>query len=196
VSVNRSKIFTDDELLELIRQEDRAAFELIYNRYWSKLYISAYKILRDRQSSEDIVQEVLVQLWLKRSTQQIESLNAYLYTAVRFQVFTAIRKNKVRETLFAEIEEMIDFNSAEDNLVVLDITRKLEESIADLPEKCREIFSLSRKEQLSTKEIAARLGISPKTVENQLTIAFRKLKVSMGDVLFGLAVIIIPLWKK
>ena len=190
------KNFTDEELLELIRQEDRVAFEQIYNRYWSKLYISAYKILRDRQSSEDIVQEVLVQLWLKRSTQQIESLNAYLYTAVRFQVFTTIRKNKVRETLFAEIEELVDFNSAEDNLVVLDITHKLEKSIADLPEKCREIFSLSRKEQLSTKEIAARLGISPKTVENQLTIAFRKLKVLMGDVLFGLAIIIIQFWKK
>lgn len=196
MSPRRLNNLTDAELLEFIREEDRVAFEQVYNRYWPKLYLHAYKILRDRQGSEDIVQEVLVQLWSKRHTQQIDSLSAYLYTAVRFQVFTAIRKGKVRESFFTEIGEILTDNSAESDMLVADIHKKLEECIAELPEKCREIFSLSRIEQLSTKEIAAKLGISPKTVENQLTIAFRKLKISMGDVLFGLTIIIIPLWKK
>lgn len=196
VKNNRADNQTDAELLDLIRQDDRTAFELVYDRYWSKLYISAYKILRNRQGSEDIVQEVLVQLWLKRYTQQIESLNAYLYTAIRFQVFKTIRDGKVRESLFSEIEESkIDVHAADDFLS-FDIDRKLNESLAELPDKCREIFSLSRKEQLSTKEIALRLGISTKTVENQMTIAIRKLKASMGEVFFWLAVFMVYLWEK
>lgn len=187
--------FTDIELLGLIREDDRQAYERIYNKYWSKLYLSAYNILRDRQGSEDIVQEVLVQLWLKRQNHLIESLNAYLYTAIRFQVFKAIRAGKVREGLFEQIEGISVDNEADNRLMESDINRVLEKGIAELPDKCREIFTLSRKEQLSNKEIAERLGISIKTVENQMTIALRRLRSSMGDVLFWAAVLLADIWK-
>lgn len=197
MSIERLEKRTDAELLESIRLDNREAFELIYNKYWSKLYISAYKILRDRQGSEDIVQEVLVQLWLKRNTQQIENLNAYLYTAIRFQVFSTIRKGKVRETLFLEIADFeIGDSNAEEKLMTFDFNRRLDESMADLPDKCREIFVLSRKNHLSNKEIAEKLNISPKTVENQLTIAIRKLRISMGEIFFWLAVILVQLWER
>lgn len=196
MSQYKLEILSDAQLLEMIRQGDRAAFDQIFKRYWSKLYLSAYKMLRDKQSSEDIVQEVLVRLWVRRFSQQIESLNAYLYAAVRFQVFTTIRKGKARESLSMEVEELLLENSAESNLMMSDITKLLHAGMAELPEKCREIFSLSRMEQLSTKEIASKLGISPKTVENQLTIAFRKLKISMGDVLFCLSTIALTYLKK
>src|SRR3569833_704755 len=161
-----SNNWTETELLDQLRRDDRLAFETIYNKYWSKLYISAYKLLRDRQASEDIVQEVLVQLWVKRHKQEIASLNAFLYTAIRYQVFNAIRNGKVRESLFTEVEELFVNNHAENNLLAFDFNRKLDESMAGLPEKCRQIFSLSRKEHLSTKKNTKRLGLSPKTVEN------------------------------
>lgn len=176
---------TDTELLNLVNGNDRDAFRYIYDRYWSKLYLSAYKILRDRQTSEDITQEILVQLWLKRHSQQIVSLNGYLYTAVRFQVFTAIRKGKVRADLYKEIAEICSYESADNNLMIADINRKLEEGLAALPERCREIFLLSRKEHLSAKQIAERLGISVKTVENQLTIAFKNCEIPWVKQWFG-----------
>lgn len=190
MSINSIKDLNDAELLALIQQDERDAFKAIYNRYWSKLYISAYKILRDRYHSEDIVQEVLLKLWLKRSDNNIECLNAYLHNAVRFQVFNNIRNGKVRASLFVEIGELFVENDAENNLLSSDFNRKLEASIIELPQKCRKIFLLSRREQMSTKEIADRLDISSKTVENQLTIALRRLRSSFGRVLICLAAVI------
>jgi len=184
VSIDSINTPADNELLVLIREDNRNAFEQLYNRYWSKLYLSAYKILRERHGSEDIVQEVLVKLWIRRHELAIDNLNAYLHNAVRFQVFNHIRNCKVRVSLFEEIEALPVANNAENTLLAFDFNRKLEGGVTGLPEKCREIFLLSRREQLSTKEIAGKLDLSPKTVENQLTIALRRLRVSFGKALF------------
>jgi len=190
VSINSRNKLTDAELLLLIQENKRDAFEQIYNRYWSKLYVAAYKILRDRQASQDAVQEVLVKLWLKRKENDIVNLNSYLHNAVRFQVFNQIRNGKVRTALFEEIAELSVVNDAEHRLLSIDFNRKLEGSIIQLPEKCRKIFLLSRMEQLSTKEIAQRLALSPKTVENQLTIALRRVRISFGKVLLLLMLLL------
>ena len=101
------QLWPDEKLLELIQANDCAAFEQVYNRYWSKLYLSAYNMLRDRQASEDIVQEVLVSLWMKRNSAAIESLNAFLYTSVRYQVFKAIRSSKVKKDFFCAAEKLL-----------------------------------------------------------------------------------------
>jgi len=190
VSINSINKLTDAELLLLIQENKRDAFEQIYNRYWSKLYVAAFKILRDRQASQDAVQEVLVKLWLKRKENDIVNLNSYLHNAVRFQVFNQIRNGKVRTALFEEIAELSVVNDAEHRLLSIDFNRKLEGSIIQLPEKCRKIFLLSRMEQLSTKEIAQRLALSPKTVENQLTIALRRVRISFGKVLLLLMLLL------
>lgn len=190
MSINSINKLTDAELLLLIQENKRDAFEQIYNRYWSKLYVAAFKILRDRQASQDAVQEVLVKLWLKRKENDIVNLNSYLHNAVRFQVFNQIRNGKVRTALFEEIAELSVVNDAEHRLLSIDFNRKLEGSIIQLPEKCRKIFLLSRMEQLSTKEIAQRLALSPKTVENQLTIALRRVRISFGKVLLLLMLLL------
>jgi len=175
------QLLSDDRLIALIQENDIVAFERIYNKYWSKLYLSAYNILRDRQVSEDITQEVLVNLWMKRANLQLTSLNAYLYTAVRYQVFNIIRSGKVKADLFNRLEELFSKNGGEEILSEKEINRLLEQGVAELPEKCRQIFIMSRREHLSTKEIAAQLGIAPKTVENQLTIALNRLRKTLGD---------------
>ncbi|WP_158280681.1 RNA polymerase sigma-70 factor [Pararcticibacter amylolyticus] len=178
------QLWTDVQLLELVKTDDLTAFEMLYNRYWSKLYLSAYNILRDQQASEDIVQEIMTDLWVKRSSSRIESLHSYLYASIRYKVFKVIRSGKIREGLFDEIEKLAVENEAERTLTEKDINKMLDQALSRLPEKCREIFLLSRKEHLSTKEIAERLGISPKTVESQITIALRRLRPVMGEVIF------------
>lgn len=181
------QLWPEEKLLELMRLGDQTAFKQIYNRYSSSLYLSAYNLLRDKQACEDVVQEVFVKLWIRREELKIVTLSAFLHTAVRYNVFTIIRAGKVRRGLFDEVEGLIIHNETEETICEKDIHRFLDKNIAGLPEKCRQIFILSRREQLSTKEIAAKLGIAPKTVENQLTIAIRRLRMIMGsELLFWL----------
>jgi RNA polymerase sigma-70 factor (ECF subfamily) len=185
---------SDDRLIALIRENDLTAFEHIYNKYWSKLYLSAYNILRERQASEDITQEVLVNLWVKRADVQVVSLNAYLYTAVRYQVFNILRSGKVKDNVFNSLEALFSNNGGEEMLSEKEINRLLDQGVAELPEKCRQIFIMSRKEHLSTKEIAERLGLSPKTVENQLTIALNRLRKTLGDFVCIAAIMLCGRW--
>lgn len=181
---------SDEQLFALIRKNDINAFELVYHKYWSKLYLSAYNVVRNKQVSEDITQEVLVNLWLKRESLQVTALYAYLYTAVRYQVFNNIRSGKVRTSRLNKLNELFSNNDGEGLLSEKEINRLLEKGIAELPEKCRQVFIMSRKQHLSTKEIAAKLGISPKTVENQLTIALNRLRIVLGDYIFIMLLII------
>jgi RNA polymerase sigma-70 factor (family 1) len=180
-----AQLWPDEELFRLLQNDDRHAFEIIYNRYVSKLYLSAYSILRDEDLCKDLVQEVLVQLWIRRGESNIITLKSYLFTAVRYKVLKAVKLN-ARKTIIeeGELERIAGFTPDKDKLTEDDISRLLDQGIAELPEKCREIFILSRKEYLSNKEIADRLGIATKTVENQMTIALRRLRVVLKHFLF------------
>lgn len=136
----------DDQLLILkLKAKDSMVFEKVYDLYWSKLYISAYNILRDRQQSEDVVQEVFSYLWNQGDSLEINNLSAWLFTAIRYQVFNVIRSGKVRDkykqVYFQELE--ID-NIAESKLDNENIRSRLMASIEELPVRCKEIFILSR----------------------------------------------------
>ncbi|MEC5144297.1 RNA polymerase sigma-70 factor [Chitinophaga sp. 212800010-3] len=186
--------WSDEELVAALKQGDRQAFEEIYNRYASRLFLSAFNILRDRDRCKDLVQEVLVQLWIRREETTILLLRNYLLTAVRYQVLKALRSDSKRVIIEeGEMETLMGVLPLKDHLEESDINRLLDEGIAALPEKCRQIFVMSRKEFLSNKEIAERLGISIKTVENQMTIALHRLRVVMGEFLFW-ACVLTPLW--
>ena len=87
------KAYTDDHLLYLIQSDDDLAFKEIFERYWRKLYAIAYNRLRMEHTAEDIVQEVLTMLWVRRADLKIKSLNNYLSMAVRYNIFHEIRKN-------------------------------------------------------------------------------------------------------
>jgi RNA polymerase sigma-70 factor (family 1) len=185
-----AQLWSDEELFRLLQDDDRHAFEIIYNRYVSKLYLSAYSIIRDEDLCKDLVQEVLVQLWIRRGESNIVALQSYLFTAVRYKVLKAVKLN-ARKTIIeeGELERLAGFTPDKDKLTEDDISRLLDQGIAELPEKCREIFILSRKEYLSNKEIADRLGIATKTVENQMTIALRRLRVVLKHFLFLLCIL-------
>lgn len=190
------ELWPDSLLVSNMQSNDRAAFGKIYSRYWSKLYLSAYQILRNREAAEDIIQEIFVSLWLKREYTLVDNLNNYLFTAVRFQVFKAIRDGKMRADLLHDTDLLVSAHNAENAFAEKEITQRLDESIEQLPQKCKEIFILSRKEHLSVKEIAERLNISPKTVENQITIALRRLRTDMGEFLFWAVLLLGGIWGK
>lgn len=177
----------DRQLLDLLQESNEQALAEIYERYWSKLYLQAYNIIRDRQLSEDIVQEVMVQLWIRRTVHQIDSLKAYLYTCIKYQVFKALPLVKGKAIVLSPVFSVV--NDTDSPVNTKDLQRLLDDAVAKLPVKCRNVFNLSRKDHLSTKEVAVRLGISPKTVENQLTIALRRIRFALGNNVLLIALI-------
>ncbi|WP_183573621.1 RNA polymerase sigma-70 factor [Mucilaginibacter sp. X5P1] len=175
---------SDQEILSLIGKDDRAAFGELYSRYWRSLYQTAWNVLRDQESCMEVIQEVFVWLWDHRSGLQINSLPSYLKAAVKYKVTDILRSNKVREACFVNLDELDAANLLfdDDPLELKELKTVIAQMSAKLPARARLIFELSRNEQLSNREIATKLGISEKTVENQITIALKKLRVALGSV--------------
>lgn len=172
---------SDSELLEQLFQDDESAFDEIYRRYWPGMLQSAYNVLKDREAAMDIVQELFIWLWAHRNTVKVQSLKGYLFSAVKFKVANYIRDGKIRESFFDEIRDTEEpVVTVEETIEVKELLYVIARFTATLPERCREVFLLSRNEHLSNKEIAVRLGISVKTVENQMTSALRKLRSSLS----------------
>ncbi len=172
--------FKEDDLLSKLSRNDHNAFNEIYRRYWGDMFRSAYNILREKDDCMDIVQEIFVWLWEHRHTVRIISIRSYLLAAVKFKVANYIQKGKVRASFFDQLETMEEPQEwMSERIEVKELMTIITQFIDELPDKCRNIFVLSRQEQLSNKEIADRLNLSVKTVENQMTIALRKLRSSM-----------------
>ncbi|HLK29754.1 MAG TPA: RNA polymerase sigma-70 factor [Puia sp.] len=168
-------------ILERLAAGDELALEEIYKSLWHKLFMASYNILHNKTACEDIVQDIFLQLWAKRTSINIkESLEAYLYSAARYQVFRYIRNHPTESHFFEDVEERIADTSPEIMFQQKEIAKIVDDTVSRLPEKCRTIYKLSREEQLSHKEIAQLLHISTKTVENHLTIALRKLRTSLN----------------
>lgn len=174
------KGYSDVELVALLKQHDRGAFEEIYLRHWSSMYLAAYNILEDHDASMDIVQDLFIWIWQKRVELTIITLKSYLHSAVKHKVANVLRNLKVRKS-FIESQGITEpsFNNVSSELEVRELRLILSEFMKDLPERCREVFDLSRNQHLSNKEIANKLGISEKAVEKQMTIALKRLRISL-----------------
>ncbi len=168
-----------------MRTGDTGAFTIIYKHYYKSLFGWIYHILKDRDSCEDILHDIFLQFWKRREEVSItDSLSSYLYTAARNQVFNTIRKRKVREALFENLELRIWGEPDPENLLYQkELNSQLSEIINNLPEKSREVYLLSREEQLSYAEIATRLSISVKTVEYHISTALKRIRTSFDKLL-------------
>lgn len=175
---------SDFDLLQRIKLNDRHAFELIYNKYCELLFEHAYRIVRERDVCMDIVQEIFLWFWTNREYLEIQFLKPYLLAAVKFQVANYIRKNKIRESYILNFEKIHASAPAVHELSEVKELKDLVQHLTDLlPDRCKEVFVMSRHKFLSNKEIAAELGISEKTVEMHITIALKKFRVGMRDYL-------------
>jgi len=175
--------FTDNELLLAFKRGDQTSFKLLYERYWQLLYVSACKVIKDEDEAKDIVQEVFISLLNNAGQLEIQgSIANYLYTAVRYKVFDAISKQKVRSDYADSMTGFVNSQSYTTDRMVLEkeINLEIEKEIQNLPQKMREVFELSRKSDLSHKEIAEILKISDKTVKKQISNAIKLLKPKFG----------------
>ncbi|PTT04176.1 RNA polymerase subunit sigma-70 [Pedobacter sp. HMWF019] len=192
--MGRYSKYSDKELTDLLKSGDQSAFTEIYNRYWSVMYAHVYKMLRDREEAKDVIQEIFSKLWLKateiRSNQNLAGL---LYVAARNRVLNLMEQNRVRNDYVKSIASFISEidPSAIDHVDEKKLTQIIEQEILNLPPKMREIFEMSRKENLSHKEIAAKLNISDQTVKKQVQNALKIIRPKISNLSVFLFTLII-----
>lgn len=172
--------YDDRDLLHLLAYDDEQAFVAIYKRYWPLLHDAASRRLKDSAMSEDVVQEVFTRLWSRRRELRIGRLDAYLLTAVRYRVLNHVVRGTAPDPVYQPLEDIfVSALSADGGLLEKELQQLAQYFIASLPAKRRRIFQLRFIEDLSTREIAARLHISRKTVQNQLRTAVEDLKAQL-----------------
>ncbi len=169
----------DRDLVTRIRESDHEAFDILFMKYWQKLYSFSYGFLKSREEAEGTVQQVFTQLWENRSRLDPTcSFNSYIFTVTKNKVLNLIRKRVYERKYLNSLssnqifhdfttEEQIDYNE------LLEISQ---DAIDALPPKRKQVFRMSREQGMTYEEIARTLGISRKTVENQMTMTLKTLR--------------------
>jgi len=169
-----------ESLLFLLKEGDKKAFARIYDLYWDKLYYIAYQKLKNQEGTEEIIQEVFLTLWKKRSELDIKNLSNYLAAMVRYSVYRYFAKEKEiknRESIFhASQEYILNLDEEVENKLSLE---KILELSNLLPEKCRLVFQYNKLEDQSLTDVAKRLNISQKTAEAHLTKALKAIRLNL-----------------
>lgn len=176
---------SDSDLWNDIRNDDGLAFDVLFNRYWARLYKIAFRQLHDEAASLEIVHDVFVSLWNRRKELEINLFPNFLLTAVRYQLYSRLKSPKlslVYKADFSENDHSSESNSGDMRFRDFELQHELDVYLNQLPKRCHEIFQLSRIEHMSNKDIAERLGVSKKTVENQLTVALKHLRVAFKNI--------------
>jgi len=176
---------TDKEILNLLSSNGDKAIQLLFDKYYTYLCRTLIRIIPDENTTEDLVQDVFLEFWRKRDIININtSLKAYLRRAARNKALNFIRDRKIRwEDEDKHPESESTMVSATQKLEAEELQKLINKSIDELPERCRLVFTLSRYEEMTYKEIANELNISIKTVENQISKALKLLRVALGQYL-------------
>jgi len=187
-------LLSDAELWDSIKKDDCRAFTMLFKRYWLLLYTTALHYTKDEQLAEEVVHDLFVTLWNRRQQLQIADFRSYLKAAARYEVLHQLKKRKAQLTFFGYLPETSEgaaLNNGEEHIRHQELENGLFQQLLKLPDRCREIFLLSRKEQLTNAEIAIHLGISKRSVENQLTTALKFLRSNMKNFVLLLLEILI-----
>ncbi len=173
--------YTDEQLLSLLKHSEEKAFTEIYNRYWDKLLAIAFNHTRNKSVAKDIVQNLFVGLWNRRDQLQVDSLEHYLATAIKFAVFKEYYRKQKREAgLIAKltVSEEVDI---EEQVNAKFLEQYIYGIVEQLPPKCRLVFKYSRVRHLNIREIANEMGIAQKTVEAHLTKALKTIRQELRE---------------
>lgn len=177
--------FTGQHLSSKSSDRNIGLFESVFNTYYSGLHVYAARLTADTASAEDIVCDVFASLWEKQELLHLENLKAYLFSAVRHRALNYLRHLKIRNEYQEQTLQQgeVPGTLTWDYYVEGELRERIDQAIARLPERCRQIFTMNRFEGQSVAEIAASLEISPRTVETQIGIALKKLRTDLADYL-------------
>lgn len=174
-----TKYLNDSDILEQIAKGDLNAYRYLFDKYFLELCNFLLLYLRDKSFAEEVALEIFTVIWERREQLQVRSnIKAYLFTAGKNRAISIFRRSKQHLLSSLDVE---DQSSAADigsdkYLENQELRQLIEKAIKGLPEQSRKIYQMAWEENLSHKEIAEKLGLSPKTVENHVGIALRKLR--------------------
>jgi RNA polymerase sigma factor (sigma-70 family) len=172
---------SDGELLHSIKTDDNsAAFEMLFNRYWKELYTKACQRV-DKDVAKDLVQEVMTTLWRRRKdifTFEDGEIGRYLFTALKYRVIShyAYTAAEIRNSSLFEVLSDHIYSTP---LETKELSEFIEGEINHLPARMQQVFRMSREDDLSIADIARKLNLSEQTVKNQLTEALKRLRASI-----------------
>jgi RNA polymerase sigma-70 factor (ECF subfamily) len=153
------------------------------------LYLHALKLIKDEDEAEDIIHELFITLWIKAPELNFSTpLDAYLYRSVKNRVFNALQHQKVKTAHLESLQAYIDAGhwETDEAIQAAELALQIEKEVNRMPKKMREVFELSRKANLSHKEIADELGISDKTVKKQINNAIKILRVKFNALIMSI----------
>ncbi|GLU45595.1 DNA-directed RNA polymerase sigma-70 factor [Muricauda sp. NBRC 101325] len=146
------------------------------------MYTYAGSILMNDALAKDTVQEVWMDFWQRREAVEVQNVKSYLFRAIRYKCYNTLRDLKFNNAQIDAANSVGVSSEIELNEDVIDLSHRINRALDDLPKRCREIFTMSRINQVSNKEIAELLNISQRSVENQITFALRKLRRDLSTV--------------
>ncbi len=174
---------TDLELIDALRSGDTVSYTELYNRYFRLLYGYAYKKLRDKEQSKDLIQNFFTTLWLKRQEIQIDhSVSGYFFTIINRRIIDYFLHKEIEHKYIESFAAFLPAETIETDHLVREkqLLHFIEKEIQSLPARMRKVFELSRKEHLTHKEIAIQMGIAESTVDRQISNALSILRARLG----------------
>ena len=178
--------FQDEQIATLLVNKDEAAFEQVFKTHYKNLYAYAFTMLKDEDEAEEIVQQVFFKLWDRSEHLSFSGpVAAYLYRAVHNESLNFIKHQKVKESHRLHVAYSMKNKSEQPQgrMIRKELEEKFREALNELPEQCRTVFQLSRFEDMKYREIADKLDISVKTVENHMGKALKLLRTKLVDFL-------------
>lgn len=163
---------------------DAAGLEDIFHLHYEGLCRYAFTFLKDQESAEDVAQKIFVKIWERKEDIAIwKDTKAYLYRSVHNTCLNELKRKS--HTSASPLMDVHHQQEAEASLVMeaSELEQRIENAVNLLPEKCQEVFRLSRFEELSYKEISERMNISVKTVENHMGKALKTMRTELADYL-------------
>ena len=184
---------TDNDLFTRIKNDNKYAFEELFERYWEMLFRFCNGILGDEELCQDIIQEIFTDLWQRRKTLRIENVKAFLFQAVRNKVAKHIRHIQLKRKHLEVIAKLSGVGLSTEAIYELkELRQTIDEHLKALPNRCYQIFKLSRFEHYSNQEIAQQLNISIRTVETQISRAIKHLRISLKPELLVIIALLFP----
>lgn len=177
------QLLSDEMLVKLLRVDDALAFREIYRRYFRPLTMTALNRLRTEEAAEEIIQDIFMSLWEKRSKKDIQELKAYLFASLRYQIID-FYKSRILTEPYVEgggVGQNLQQNTTENDLDFREIASIFKHVVDALPPKTKQVFQLSRLDYKTADEISQRLDIPVRTVEYHITKALKTLRFQLRD---------------
>ena len=177
-------LYNDEELMQEIKADNMFAFDVLYKKYSKKLYKFGYSILKSKEETENLIQDVYLNLWENRhKVEKDSSVKSYVFTITYNSAISVIRK-KAKESQFVEYLkslQQINIEPVNVELEYNELTKKLDEIVKALPQRQKEVYLMHKVDGLKYSEITERLHISVNTIENHMSRALKTIRKKLGN---------------